>query len=252
MIRPSAGTENTAISDRLIETTVELTSLAPSGRLKARHASRHGGRSFPERRWRHRRRSRWRRSAPSATSVQAVAQQINRPKGPDDRHRQATAGIKVARMLRRNRKTTTVTRPTAISKVISVSCRLPRSSRCGRSRPSGPCRWQRLDQLRDGRLYAVQVEMMFAPGGGQDDDASPACIGQAGIAQVSTSPELGHIAEAHRGPVAIGDDAPVVRSRRPGRWCRAGSAPRRLRGALRAIGIAMPARRARPPARCRI
>ncbi len=77
----------------------------------------------------------------------------------------AIAGIRVARPLRRNRNTTSVTNATAISKVISVSCRLARivvvrSLAISRSMSRG------IAAINCGiaAFTLSTVSMMFAPG----------------------------------------------------------------------------------------
>ncbi len=114
---------NTATSDRLIDSTVKPTSRAPS-----KAACRRG---LPLSIWREMFSSTTIASSttkPVAT-ISAISERLSSekpsryiaPKVPMIEIGTATLGIKVARQLRRNRNTTITTRPTAISRVCSVS-----------------------------------------------------------------------------------------------------------------------------------
>ena len=233
---------------------------AAQGRLHARHVRpRDDGRCSPARRWRRRPRSRSRWSAPSARGCRGCS--------PADTSRRRCRGSTsaprrwesaVARISRRNRNTTIVTRMTAISSVVSVSCSEERivvlrsmamvtlmsagnaACRCGSS-----------------RLHAVdRVDDVGARLAEQDDQHRRLAVGQTEIAHVLDGiVHVGDVGELDRGAVAIGDDQRLV-VRRLGRLvvgvdliALVAVVDRCPSGCWR---WPRPAPRARPPARCRI
>ena len=206
---------NTAISERLIEMMVKPISPAPlQRRLERRHARpRCGGRCSRSSRWRRRRRSRPRWSAPSATGCRGCSPAAYMTaKVPSSDSGTVTLGMIVAQTLRRNRKITSTTSAMVISSVNSHVVAPRRGwSGCGRRRSST------LDRRRDRRLQPRQRRLDALD---RLDDVGAGLL------------------EDRRGRIAVGlpfcqaSDAGCSRPRRPPRRCR-GCGPARRCGRRR-------------------
>ena len=125
----------------------------------------------------------------------------------------AMAGISVARALRRNRNTTPVTRPTAISKVISVSCRLARivvvrSMVVSRSMSLG------MAANKCGIAAFIAVHGIDDVGAGlakHDSENRRLALRNSGMSDVfDRIQNVRHVGQPHGGVVAIGDDKRLV------------------------------------------
>ena len=201
----------TAISDRLIDSTVKPTSRAP------RSAASYG--AMPSSMWRVMFSS---TTIASSTTkpvaiVSAISERLLRlkparymaPKVPTSDTGTATVGISVARPLRRNRNTTRITSTTAMTSVRSTSrsdARIVgvRSIATPRSIVGGDRRAQHGQQRLDAvdRLDDVGVRLPV-----DDQQHRRLAVGHARVAEVlHRIDDLGDVGQAHRRPVAVGDD----------------------------------------------
>ena len=121
----------------------------------------------------------------------------------------ATLGIAAARTLRRNAKTTRITRTTAMISVFSVSardCRMVFERSTAIVRLTSPGRGG--DEARQFGPHVVDCVMMFAPGWRDSTTATPGLpLTSPALRRSSTEfDDLGDIGEFDRRAVAIGDD----------------------------------------------